>query len=372
MTFCIITHVSHTRKGNSFFAYSPYVNEMNIWLKYAAKVIVAAPLADFETNALHTAYQHENIEFIPLEPFNTLSVWAVLRSVFYVPVNCWRIFWAMKKSNHLHLRCPGNIGLLGCVVQILFPAKKKTAKYAGNWDPEARQPVSYQLQKWLLSNTTLTKNIQVLIYGIWPNQTQNLRAFFTATYYESEKEAVFPRSLASPIRFVFAGNLSTGKQPVFAAQLIDKLHHNGHAVQLTFFGEGAQKKRLQQYLIDNQLEPFVQLKGNQNKETLKKAYQESHFLILPSKSEGWPKVVAEAMFWGCLPIATPVSCVGFMLDMGNRGLLLQGNLEGDALQIAALMGNQTLYDEKVTAALNWSRHYTTDVFEAEIKKMMQP
>ena len=45
-------------------------------------------------------------------------------------------------------------------------------------------------------------------------------------------------------------------------------------------------------------------------------------MILPSKSEGWPKAIAEGMFFGCIPIATPVSCVPWMLADGSRGILV--------------------------------------------------
>jgi len=53
----------------------------------------------------------------------------------------------MKSANHIHLRCPGNIGLLACLIQILFPNTPKTSKYAGNWDPNAKQPFTYKIQK---------------------------------------------------------------------------------------------------------------------------------------------------------------------------------------------------------------------------------
>ena len=46
-------------------------------------------------------------------------------------------------------------------------------------------------------------------------------------------------------------------------------------------------------------------------------------------SEGWPKVIAEGMFWGCLPIATRVSCVPNMLNNGKRGIILELTLQED-------------------------------------------
>ncbi|MES2747300.1 MAG: glycosyltransferase [Bacteroidota bacterium] len=372
MTFCIITHVLHSEKNHSFFAYSPYVNEMNIWLKYADKIMVVAPKEDFTLTAIHASYQHTNLDFITVQKFNTLSFLSVLKSVVSVPMNCWQIFKAMKKADHIHLRCPGNIGLLGCFIQILFPKKKKTAKYAGNWDPNAKQPLSYQLQKWILSNTFLTKNMEVLMYGRWPNQSANIKPFFTATYNEVEKTAVLPRTLLDDIQFLYVGTLSHGKQPLYAVQLVEKLNEKGHNVTLSLYGEGLEKEIVQKYIADKSLESFIAIKGNHTKDDIKKAYTESHFLLLPSKSEGWPKVVAEAMFWGCLPVATSVSCVPFMLDYGERGILLRENIEEDVMVIQNLCDNQELYNEKVTAAIHWSRKYTINVFESEIKKMMQP
>src|SRR5690606_25435867 len=128
-------------------------------------------------------------------------------SLFKLPVILFKIFKACQKTDHIHLRCPGNIGLLGCLVQIFFPKTPKTAKYAGNWDPKAKQPLSYKLQKWLLNNTFLTRNMQVLVYGNWENQTKNIKPFFTATYTDSEIEKPLERDYSGHLQCVFVGSL---------------------------------------------------------------------------------------------------------------------------------------------------------------------
>ena len=102
---------------------------------------------------------------------------------------------------------------------------------------------------------------------------------------------------------------------------------DNHQLRLDLFGDGAMKSEIETYIRNNNLESIISLKGNHSRETVLKAYQSSHFLILPSKSEGWPKVVAEAMFWGCVPIATPVSCVSYMMGSGSRGIILQENIQ---------------------------------------------
>ena len=82
------------------------------------------------------------------------------------------------------------------------PNKPKTAKYAGNWDPKAKQPWSYRLQRWIKSNTFLTRNMQVLVYGEWEGSSKNIKSFFTATYWEIEKEPLQSLSFTNTIRFV--------------------------------------------------------------------------------------------------------------------------------------------------------------------------
>jgi glycosyltransferase involved in cell wall biosynthesis len=259
---------------------------------------------------------------------------------------------------------------LGCFVQILFPNKIKTAKYAGNWDPKSRQPFSYKLQKWILSNSFLTRNMQVLVYGQWEGSTKNIKPFFTATYNEADKSPIIPKDFKQQFRFIFVGALVSGKNPLYAIQLIETLHKEGYNVALDLFGDGAERNKLGVYVNQNNLEKIISLKGNQTQEMVKKAYGNSHFVILPSESEGWPKAIAEGMFWGCVPVATKVSCVPFMLDYGNRGVLLEMNLEKDVNQLEVLLQNETNYQIKSEKASDWSRKYTLDGFEDEIKKLL--
>lgn len=370
MTYCIITHVNHYKEQNNYFAYAPYVREMNIWLQFVDEVIVVAPLEKLEKTAIDIAYEHNKIIFKKVPAFNVTGAKQIVQTVFSLPVLFFTVFKAMQKANHIHLRCPGNMGLIAAFVQILFPSKPKTAKYAGNWDPSSKQPWSYRLQKGILSNTFLTKNMQVLVYGEWPNQTKNIKSFFTATYAEKDKKEVEVRKLDGGIDFLFVGTLATGKQPLYVIQLIEQLHQFGYKVNLNLYGEGVLRKELENYIADKHLEELVHLKGNQTKESVEKAYQESHFLILPSKSEGWPKVVAEAMFWGCVPLVTPVSCVPYMVDFGKRGVLLEMNVEQDVKQIEKLLLNDSDYQEMSKNGMNWSQQYTTDFFEKEISSIL--
>ena len=374
MKLVVISSAPIVQKEGENYLYAPYEKEMQLWAKHANSIQFCCPIWKEDKKLLIAPISFETTPTIELKEFDITSFSNMLRAIPNAFVDLIRIFEAMKKADHIHLRCPGNMALLAAVVQIFFPKKVKTAKYAGNWDPKARQPFTYKLQRWILSNTILTKNIQVLVYGDWENQTKNIKPFFTATYSESEiLNANFriQNKDQESIKFLFVGTLSRGKQPLYAIQIVEELFKKGKNVTLDLFGDGAMKSEIETYIRNNDLESIIQLKGNQSKDAILTAYQNSHFLILPSKSEGWPKVVAEAMFWGCVPIASPVSCVSYMMGNGSRGVILQEELNQDVDQIKIVINNQELYQKMASEGQSWSRQFTTDKFETEIKRLLR-
>ena len=370
MIFGIITHTVHKIKDGQIYAYEPYVREMNLWGKYVDKIFIVAPVSVDEIRSIDSNYENSDIKLIAIPNFDITSFQNIIRSILVIPKICHTIYLVMKKVNHIHLRCPGNVGLLGCVLQIFFPSKIKTAKYAGNWDPKSKQPISYRLQKWILGNTSLTKNIKVLVYGSWPNQSKNILPFFTASYQQNEIEELPKKDFNSIIKLLFVGVFSRGKQPLLSVKATHKLINKGHNLTLDMYGDGSEFIKVEKYISDNELDKHIKLHGNQPKEIVKQAFQKSHFLVFISKSEGWPKVVAESMFWTCLPVSTKVSCVPFMLDDGNRGCLINDNIDDIVEKIEQYIYDKKIYFQQVNRAKKWSQQFTLDTFEEAIKKLL--
>lgn len=370
MTLAIITHTPHFKVNEQLYAYGPYIREMNLWTQHFDSVQVVAPISNEAISKIHLPYLDSTITVKKIPAISLQGAVKILRAWALLPLITYRIFNTMRKADHIHLRCPGNIGLIGCVVQVFFPRKTKTAKYAGNWDAKAKQPWSYRLQKWILSNTFWTKNMQVLVYGSWPNQSKNVKAFFTATYSEEKQKQFVSKIFQPPFHFLFVGSLSHGKRPLYAMQLIKEIRAQGFDVSLDVYGEGAERESLEAFIKNNSLESVITLHGNQTAEIVEQAYKSSHFLVLPSKSEGWPKVVAEAMFWKCIPLVTKVSCVPWMLDYGKRGGLLSMDISEDINTIKKMLENNESINKTALAGQIWSQEYTLDKFESEIKKLV--
>ncbi|AWA29793.1 glycosyl transferase [Flavobacterium magnum] len=370
MRFLIVSNAPLVYENGIAKAYAPYIKEMAIWHENVTETAFCCPVWPAANGLLVTEVPFPFRHF-RLKDFNFKTPKAICYALFQVPYNVIILFRAMCWANHIHLRCPGNAGLIGALIQIFFPGKKKTAKYAGNWDTSVPKPLSYRLQQHLLANTFLTRNMAVLVYGNWAGAGKNIKPFFTASYSKKQITSFTKEDFEGPVRFVFAGMLTPGKGVIYALKIVHALRQRGHNISLELYGEGVERAAVEKYIAEHELQEFMHVFGNQNDRVLIDAYQRSHFVILPSASEGWPKVIAEGMFWGCVPIATPVSCVPDMLDSGKRGLLLKMQPHTDTANIEALINDYRGWLVKSSEAANWSQHFTTELFAEEISKLVR-
>lgn len=82
---------------------------------------------------------------------------------------------------------------------------------------------------------------------------------------------------------------------------------------LKIAGEGLLKKQLEEQIKLNDMQNQIFLIGHKNREEIIKLYNESEIFVLSSISEGFPKVILEAMSCGCKIVSTNVGSVPFVL-----------------------------------------------------------
>ncbi len=371
MTFAVITYAPIIYKKGKPHAYAPYVKEMNLWNRHADEVIYCCPEWKTEGNLLIAPFEEkQHFEHLRVADFHMVGLVNKLKALLVLLPTFFTICKAMRRADHIHLRCPGNVSLLGCFAQIFFPAKTKTCKYAGNWDWNSHQPWSYRLQQHILRNTFFTRHMQVLVYGTWPDKNRNILPFFTASYSQKEITDTPPRNLHPVIKLMYVGSLDPNKAPLTSVQVCHCLLKNKHPVQLHLYGDGKEKAKCETYVQENDLQNSVFFHGNQPATVVKQAYSQSHFLVFISRSEGWPKVVAESMFWGCVPITTAVSCVPEMVGNGSRGVLVTNNESVIVAAIEKYIEDEPAYRRASIAGMQWSRQFTLEKFENDIKKLL--
>ncbi|MFT3739988.1 MAG: glycosyltransferase [Breznakibacter sp.] len=371
--FLVVSYAWHKYDDQrNYYSYAPYVREMNLWLKHVDAVTIVAPLGHTKPDALDMAYRHPNLHFVKVPALNLQSFPAAMSTFVRLPLVVWVLFREMHRANHIHLRCPGNMGLVASFVQLFFPGKIKTVKYANNWDWNSTQPWTYRLQQRILRNEWLTHRTKVLVYGDWGEKSRHIVPFYTASYTNADKLPVSVRDISDkqPVRLVFVGTLTANKRPLVAVKTLKRLLDSGIDAQLTLIGGGNQEAMLRQAVEEMDVAHRVVFTGKISPGEVIGYFQKSHFLVFMSMSEGWPKVVAEAMWWGCVPVSTRVSCVHSMLGNGMRGVLVEPDAQLVAKAILDLITNDNAYRQMAMSGMEWAREYTLERFEEDVVKLL--
>ncbi len=215
-------------------------------------------------------------------------------------------------------------------------------KYAGNWMPEERDAFSYRLQRWWLRRGLA--RAAVTVNGRWPSQPAWVYAFDNPTLTDDEvsrgRTAATSKRPGSPWRVVFSGRLEKPKGAHIAIETVLELRSRGLDVSLDLIGDGPLRPWVEKRVASEPAGAFT-LHGWLSRGQLEAHLAQGHVLLLPTAaSEGFPKVLAEAMAFGCVPVTSPVSSIGQVL----------GQTGG-----AVVVGSQDSWTESVEIVLrkNW-------------------
>lgn len=353
------------------YALEPYVREANLWLAHFDEARIVAPVVEKQPEKHEVTYARSDIDFkmVPMLGGNTLL--SKLISIINLPIVLQKIWRNIRGFNHLHIRLPGNIGFFTLLLCPLLKLQK-TVKYAGQWDDFPSQPLSVKIQKRLVSWPWWLRNGQVLVYGRWDKMSKHLLSFFTASYWQNEIEgagscAAGKRLVPSEqIRIAFVARLTANKGGDIALRAINVLSARGIDVELDVVGDGPELESHKHLANDLGIAARVKFHGNQPKGVVAGIFGRAHFVLCLSQTEGWPKVVAEGMVWGAVPVVTPISCLPWMLDGGRRGKLVMRDPEEVASAIAEYVLNPASYEAAASRSHEWARQFTMEAFDRAI------
>ncbi|MGO8676691.1 MAG: glycosyltransferase [Limisphaerales bacterium] len=368
----IVSHVPHFQWDGRLFAYGPYAREIEVWADLFPEVVIAAPLRLELPPGDALALGRPNISVAPQLETGGDALLDKVAQALALPRHVWRLAKAMRQADAIHVRCPGNLGLLGCLLARPF-GKPCVAKYAGQWTDYPGQPRTWRWQKALLRSRWWRG--PVLVYGRWPNQPPNVVPFFTSVMDEAQMtraRSAFPRGESKqPLEVLFVGRLSSQKNVDVILRALALLKHEGLCPRLRVVGDGPVRRDLEALTHALDLDQQVVFHGAVPQAKVLDYYEQARILVLASETEGWPKAIAEAMAFGLVCIGANRGLVPQMLGEG-RGLLVE---PGDAAALAARL-RQAAAETAETAgiagrAAAWARQFTLEALEAALRRQLE-
>jgi glycosyltransferase involved in cell wall biosynthesis len=277
---------------------------------------------------------------------------------------------AMRVADAIHVRCPGNLGLLGALLAPLY-SKCLIAKYAGQWNGYPGEAWTVRLQRALLRSRWWAG--PVTVYGEWPGQPAQVVPFFTSMLADDQIRSIVERRRHrrnGVLRVLFVGRLSASKNVHVLVEAAAVLKSERIPISCSVVGEGPEQKRLEQLSRQLGVNDCVEFVGGVPLDRVLDFYAESDALVLPSQTEGWPKVVAEAMAFGLICIASDRGYVAQMLGEGRGILVPPGDTPAVARALREAALNPSLFESMRERASEWSCRYSLEGLRDALHKLL--
>lgn len=356
MKLAIISHTKHYKLADdTVVGWGPTITEINHLAQDFEEIYHIAFLHSGEPPLSSLPYNSSNIKFVPLKPVGGKGFSAKFKIVFNAPKIVSIVQKILKQVDVFQLRTPTGIGVFLIPYLTLFSNKNGWYKYAGNWN-QKNPPIGYALQRWMLKN----QKRKVTINGSWPNQQKHCLTFENPCLTEEERKegikTIENKKYSAKFTFCFAGRLDNDKGVQRIIDAFANLKSLEKVEAIHFVGNG---ENLEHYRKTcDRLELPVNFHGFLERKKVFEIYKLSNFILLPSTaSEGFPKVIAEAMNFGCLPLVSAVSSItqyvgsdnGFVVEPCTADELTKKieealDIESSILKIMAIQAHNDVAD----------------------------
>ncbi|MQA28677.1 MAG: glycosyltransferase [Luteitalea sp.] len=212
-----------------------------------------------------------------------------------------------KRADVLHTPVPGDIGLMGMLIGLIL-RKPLFVRHCGNWLQQAT--AAERLCKWLMERVVGGRHVMFATGGGTEqpsDQNPRIQWIFSSTLTEAELDALDTERrppTGGRLRLITAGRQEREKGTGVTIESLPLLLKQRPLVTLDVLGDGMHLQEFKELARTLQVSDRVRFHGNVSHATLLEQFRAADLFCFPTRaSEGFPKVVIEAMACG-LPVVT--------------------------------------------------------------------
>lgn len=370
---CIISHTEHYRRADgTILGLASTVQELNELIGLFDTIVHIAVLYPIPAPLNTMPYNSNAIKFVALSPTGGKNLGAKFRVLWTAPKVLRTIANELKGCDYFQFRAPTGIGTYVIPYLILFARQPGWFKYAGNWQQESA-PLSYRFQRWLLKQ----QNRPVTINGQWPEQPAHCKSFENpcVTGAELQEGLAISRDKSwnpNAIELCFVGRMEVSKGVLLFMEALEQLPKTlqAHIQGVHMVGIGEELAHLKARAAGSTLN--FKFYGLLDRVGVQQVYKTCQAVVLPSTSEGFPKVIAESMNYGCVPLVSNVSAIGqYIKDRENGFLIKTLSASGVGASIEQFMGMdasefKTILNFNSTLVQRFTYRYYREVLKSKI------
>ncbi len=292
----------------------------------------------------------------------------------WVAVNGPKIWRSVRKADAVHTPIPGDVGTIGMLIALIL-RKRLFVRHCGNW----LAPRTVAERAWKLSMEFFAGGRNVMLAtgaSCEPPSARNpnVRWIFSTSLSERYYVDSGPRQLPvdGTLRLAIACRQEERKGTDVVIDSLPVIAREFPKVTLDVIGDGSQLESLKERARLLGVTSRVRFHGKvAQSEVVARLGACDLFCYPTTASEGFPKVVLEAMSAGLPVITTRVSVLPMLLGSGFGVLLDEACPDELAHAVLAICGNAESYAEMSRKSISRSKEYSIERWRDTIGDMLR-
>lgn len=370
----IISHTPHYQEEGQISAWGSTVREIDQLATLFDEVVHLAPLHSGPAPESSLPYSSPKVSYHAVRPAGGEKFVQKTAILWQIPAWMKKMRTEMQQADAIHIRCPANISLVALIARHLWAKNKPCwVKYAGSWSAKTRQPFSYRLQHAELLRSVPARVVSV--NGRLPSDPRHILSFYNPSFSEEEyllsRELAQEKSLTLPLQLLFVGRLEQAKGFGRVIEITRELASRKVEFTLDAVGDGPERAEFEARVQQLGLSAYINFYGWKKRLEINDFYQKAHIILLPStSSEGWPKVLSEAMAFGVVPIASDAGSISEILQTAQIGVSLPpNNLPAFTAAIEKYNRDPLLWKQECVRATAFAERFSYEHYLERIRQV---
>jgi glycosyltransferase involved in cell wall biosynthesis len=335
---------------------------------------LVVPVGDSSSRSGEIELRGHNLQIVPVTMPTGRGGWRKAIFPWWLLRNAIPLLEQGLKADAIHAPIPGDIGTIGILLAKLLD-KPLFVRHCGNW--AVQRTLAEKFWRWLMERLAGGKNVMMATGGDLDHPSSsnpNVQWIFSTTMTTEElTSCALIRTVPAPenhVKLIIVCRQEWGKGTDTVIRALPTLLEHFPLLLLDVVGDGSARQSFEELARACQVEQHVTFHGRVNHALVLELLQDADLFCYPTSSEGFPKVVLEALACGLPVVTTRVSVLPYLVGPDCGVLIDEPTPSTVALAVQALLSAPEQYSQMSRQALETARGYSLEEWQNLIRSRL--
>jgi glycosyltransferase involved in cell wall biosynthesis len=308
-----------------------------------------------------------NVNVLPLDMPRSSGMFRKILVIPWLIKNGWPILHAVRNADAVHAPIPGDIPTLGMLAAFILH-KPLFVRHCGNW--AVQRTLAERFWRWFMERYGGGRNVMLATGGMTEPPSRynlNLAWIFSTSLTEHELQMLNEKPKRdSGLRLIIVCRQEVGKGTDLLVRSLPLILEAFPDASLDVVGDGSALPQLKMLASEIGVEQKVSFHGRVGHQQVLELLHRATLFCYPTRSEGFPKAVLEALACGLPVVTTRVSVLTHLISRGCGQLLDEATPNAITQAVKQCLTDEAAYLRMSLAAREVARGYSLECWRDTI------